>query len=237
MVSRLSLIPGLDEIVRGTIRKRRAEAARRIAELFFEGAGSFRHEHVEFFDVILRRTRAAHRPLIRADIADRLPLVPTRRILVWPARARGRDRDRRSRCCRSPVIDEKRADRDRARKGPGASAGDGRAPTLSHGSTDVIVPAAIGRGVAAPAGNAGAAFSPTGLFALITRAGQDGVLTLTIGSATTSPTIISRNCSRVRSTPFAAGCSNAQKPARQAAIRRDERYFRPDAAGRRPPRF
>ena len=42
-----SLIPGLDEIVRDDDPERRAEAARRIAELFLEGAGGFRPEHVE----------------------------------------------------------------------------------------------------------------------------------------------------------------------------------------------
>ena len=48
-----ALIPGLDEIVRGNDANRRADAARRIAELFFEGAGNFKPEHVEFFDIIL----------------------------------------------------------------------------------------------------------------------------------------------------------------------------------------
>ena len=45
-----SLIPGLDELVRGDDPKRRAEAARRIADLFLQGAEGFKPEHVEFFD-------------------------------------------------------------------------------------------------------------------------------------------------------------------------------------------
>ena len=69
-----SLIPGLDELVRGDDPKRRAEAVRRIAELFFDGAGGFRPEHVEFFDGILidlvRRTSAPTSPngLLRSSM-------------------------------------------------------------------------------------------------------------------------------------------------------------------------
>src|SRR5215210_7545470 len=67
-----SLIPGLEEIVRGDDPKRRADAARRIADLFFEDAAGFRAEHVEFFDGILTRLVPSTDTLVRADIADRL---------------------------------------------------------------------------------------------------------------------------------------------------------------------
>src|SRR5438132_2910815 len=71
-----SLIPGLDEIVRGDDPKRRADAARRIAELFFQGAGGgFKPEHVEFFDSILIGLVPRTELIVRADIAERLSCV------------------------------------------------------------------------------------------------------------------------------------------------------------------
>jgi len=45
-----TLIPELDEIVKHGDPKRRAEASRRIAELFLLGAASFRPDHVDLFD-------------------------------------------------------------------------------------------------------------------------------------------------------------------------------------------
>jgi len=48
-----SLIPGLDEFVKHGDPKRRAEAARRIAELFLLGAANFRPDHVDLFDGVL----------------------------------------------------------------------------------------------------------------------------------------------------------------------------------------
>src|SRR5690349_21705561 len=70
-----SLIPGLDEIVRGDDPNRRADAARRIADLFFEGAGSFKPEHVDFFDGILLNLVPRTETPVRADIAERLASV------------------------------------------------------------------------------------------------------------------------------------------------------------------
>src|SRR5262245_24221654 len=70
-----SLIPGLEDIVRGDNPERRADAARRIAELYFDDAASFRPEHVEFFDGILTRLVPGTDLLIRADIADRLASI------------------------------------------------------------------------------------------------------------------------------------------------------------------
>ena len=54
-------------------------------------------------------------------------------------------------------------------------------PTLSPDLTDVIVRRGDREVVRRAAGNAGAMFSQAGYSALIKRAGQDGVLTLTVG--------------------------------------------------------
>ena len=54
-------------------------------------------------------------------------------------------------------------------------------PTLSPDLTDVIVCRGDRDTVRRAAGNAGALFSQSGYSALIRRANQDGVLTLTVG--------------------------------------------------------
>ena len=70
-----SLIPGLDDIVRHGDPKRRAEAARRIAELFLQGAANFRPEHVDLFDGILTGLVPHTELAARADLAERLSLL------------------------------------------------------------------------------------------------------------------------------------------------------------------
>src|ERR1700721_3735710 len=70
-----SLIPELDEIVRHGNPKRRAEAARRIAELFLLGAASFRPDHVDLFDGVLIGLVPHTEPGARADLAEQLSLL------------------------------------------------------------------------------------------------------------------------------------------------------------------
>jgi uncharacterized protein (DUF2336 family) len=70
-----SLIPGLDEIVRHGDPARRAEAARRIAELFLLGATSFRPDHVDLFDGVLLDLVPHTDPAARADLAERLSVL------------------------------------------------------------------------------------------------------------------------------------------------------------------
>ena len=50
MTAATSLIPGLDEIVRHGDPHRLAEAAQRIAELFFQDAARLKSDHVDLFD-------------------------------------------------------------------------------------------------------------------------------------------------------------------------------------------
>src|ERR1700742_2937035 len=70
-----SLIPGLDEIVRNGDPERRAEAARRIAELFFEDAAHLRPNHVDMFDEILIDLGPHAELITRAELAGRLSLL------------------------------------------------------------------------------------------------------------------------------------------------------------------
>ena len=53
MIPAPSLIPELEDIVRRGDPARRADAARRVSELFLQGAAGFRSDHVELFDGVL----------------------------------------------------------------------------------------------------------------------------------------------------------------------------------------
>ena len=70
-----SLIPELDEIVRHDDPRRRAEAARRITELFLQGAATFRADHVDLFDGVLIDLVPHAELAARADLAERLSLL------------------------------------------------------------------------------------------------------------------------------------------------------------------
>ena len=70
-----SLIPGLDEFVKHGDPQRRAEAARRIAELFLQGAENFRPDHVDLFDGVLIDLVPYTELGARADLAERLSIL------------------------------------------------------------------------------------------------------------------------------------------------------------------
>jgi uncharacterized protein (DUF2336 family) len=121
---------------------------------------------------------------------------------------------------RSPVIDEG-ALIDIARiKGQGHLLAMSERPTLSPGVTDVIVRRGDREVVRRAAGNAGALFSQTGYSVLITRASQDGVLTLKVGqrddlSDQQLKDLLAGSIDIIRRRLF-----EVVKPAREAAIKR-----------------
>jgi uncharacterized protein (DUF2336 family) len=216
-----SLIPGLDELVRGDDPKRCAEAARRIADLFFEGAGGFKPEHVEFFDGILVGLVPRTELNIRADIAERLAAVANAPRSLVGQLAREEEIVVAGPLLRSsPVIDEKVLVEIASEKGQQHLLAMAERPTLSTGLTDVIVRRGDREVVRRTAGNAGAAFSASGYSVLIDRAGHDGVLMLTIGqrddlSEENLKTLLAGSIDAVRRRLL-----EAAKPARRAAIRR-----------------
>jgi uncharacterized protein (DUF2336 family) len=215
-----SLIPGLDEIVRGDDPERRADAARRIAELFFEGAGNLKPEHVEFFDMILVGLVPRTELIVRADIAERLSSVGNApRILVGQLAREDEIAIAGPLLRRSPVLDENLLVEIAREKGQEHLLAMAERPTLSTGVTDVIVRRGDRDVVRRTAGNAGAAFSATGYSALIKRAGQDGVLTLAIGqrddlSDDNLKELLAGSIDVVRRRLL-----DVAKPARQSAIR------------------
>src|SRR6266853_6537950 len=177
-----SLIPGLDEIVRHGDPKRRAEAARRISELFLMGAANFRPDHVDLFDGILIGLVPHTELAARVDLAERLSVIANApRTLVGQLAREDEILIAGPLLRRSPVIDEGALIEIARIKGQGHLLAMSERPTLSPGVTDVIVRRGDREVVRRAAGNAGALFSQTGYSVLITRAGQDGVLTLKVG--------------------------------------------------------
>jgi uncharacterized protein (DUF2336 family) len=177
-----SLIPGLDEIVRGDDPKRRTEAARQISEMFLQGAAGFRPDHVDFFDGVLTDLVPRSELGLRAELAERLSLVANApRGLVGRLAREDELSVAGPLLRRSPVIDEKQLIEIAGLKGQGHLLAMAERSALSADVTDVIVRRGNRETVRRAAQNAGAQFSQAGYSALIRRAGQDGVLTLAVG--------------------------------------------------------
>ena len=176
------LIPGLDEMVRNGDPKRRAEAARRISELYLTGAANYRSDHVDLFDGILIDLVPHTELASRADLAERLSVLANApRALVGQLAREDEITIAGPLLRRSPAIDEQALLQIAAVKGQGHLLAMSERPALSPDLTDVIVHRGDREVVRRAAGNAGAEFSQTGYSTLIRRAGQDGVLTLAVG--------------------------------------------------------
>jgi uncharacterized protein (DUF2336 family) len=182
MTAATSLIPGLDEILRNGDPKRLADAARRITELFLQGAAKLRPDHVDLFDGILIDLVPHTEIAARTDLAERLSLLGNApRALVGQLAREDEILIAGPLLRRSPVIDDAALVEIARIKGQGHLLAMSERPTLSPDLTDVIVRRGDRDVVRRAAGNAGALFSPTGYSALIKRANQDGVLTLKVG--------------------------------------------------------
>jgi uncharacterized protein (DUF2336 family) len=177
-----SLIPGLDEIVRQGDPKRLAEMARRIAELFLQGAANFRSDHVDLFDHVLIDLVPHTGIPVRADLAERLSVLANApRTLVGQLAREDEISIAGPLLRRSPVIEEGVLIEIARMKGQGHLLAMSERPKLSPDLTDVIVRRGDRDVVRRTAANAGAFFSQAGYSSLIKRAGRDGVLTLAVG--------------------------------------------------------
>ena len=216
-----SLIPGLEEIVNHGDPKRRAEAARRITELFLQGAANLRPEHVELFDGILIGLVPHTEMSARSDLAERLSLLANApRALVGQLAREDELSIAGPLLRRSPVIDENALIEIARVRGQGHLLAMSERPALSPNLTDVIVRRGDREVVRRAAGNSGALFSPSGYSTLIKRASQDGVLTLTVGqrddlSGPQLKELLAGSIDIVRRRLF-----DVVKPARQADIKR-----------------
>jgi uncharacterized protein (DUF2336 family) len=220
MTTAIALIPELDEIVRTGDPKRRAEAARRLGELFLQGAANFRPDHVDLFDNVLTSLVPHAALAARADLAERLALLSNApRGLVGQLAREDVIAIAGPLLRRSPVIDEQALVEIARAKGQGHLLAMAERRTLSPDLTDVIVRRGDRDVVRRAAGNAGAMFSPDGYSTLIKRAGQDGVLTLKVGqrddlSAEQLKQLLAGSVDVIRRRLF-----EVVKPERQAAIK------------------
>src|ERR1700722_18573764 len=215
-----SLIPGLDEIVKNGDPNRRAEAARRISELFLHGAANFRPEHVDLFDGILIDLVRHSEVAARAALAERLSmLAKAPRGLVGQLAREDEISIAGPLLRRSPVIDQVALIEIARFRGQGHLLAMSERPTLSPDLTDVILRRGDRETVRRAAGNTGAQFPQAGYSALIKRAGHDGVLSLTVGqrddlSAPQLKDLLAGSVDIIRRRLF-----EVVKPARQAAIK------------------
>ena len=218
-----SLIPGLEEIVRHGDPKRRAEAARRIAELFLQGAANFRSEHVELFDGVLTGLVPHTGLAVRADLAERLSIVANApRGLVGQLAREDEIAIAGPLLRRSPVIDEQALIEIARIKGQGHLLAMSERPTLSPDLTDVIVHRGDREVVRRAAGNAGATFSNDG-YSVADQARRPGRRADAHGrpARRSFGRRICRICWRGRSTWSAAACSTWSSPtARPRSSRR-----------------
>ncbi len=177
-----SLIPGLDEIVRQGDPKRLGEVARRIAELFVQGAANFRSDHVELFDRVLIDLVPHTEIPARADLAERMSVVANAPRTLVRQLARADEISVAGPVLRrSPVLEEQVLIEIARIKGQGHLLAMTERPKLSPDLTDVIVRRGDRDVVRRTAANSGALFSQAGYSTLIKRAGKDGVLTVTVG--------------------------------------------------------
>ncbi|MDI4234228.1 MULTISPECIES: DUF2336 domain-containing protein [unclassified Bradyrhizobium] len=215
-----ALIPELDEIVRIGDPRRRAEAARRIGELFLQGAASFSTDHVDLFDGVLTSLVPHAERAARAELAERLSLLSNApRSLIGQLAREDEIAVAGPLLRRSPVIDEQVLVEIARAKGQEHLLAMAERPKLSTDLTDVIVRRGDRDVVRRAAGNAGAEFSTSGYSTLIRRASQDSVLTLAVGQrADLSPeqlkTLVAGSVEIVRRRLF-----DVVKPERQAAIK------------------
>lgn len=182
MTTAPALIPELDDIVRRGDPKRRADAARRLGELFLQGAAGFRPDHIDLFDGVLTSLVPHAELAARIELAERLaPLANAPRHLVGQLAHEDEVAIAGPLLRRSLVIDEKVLVEIANAKGQGHLLAMAERPKLSTALTDVLVRRGDRDVIRCAAGNAGAAFSDASFTTLVQRAGQDGVLTLRIG--------------------------------------------------------
>jgi uncharacterized protein (DUF2336 family) len=220
MTAATLLIPGLDEIVRHGDPQRRAEAARRIAELFFQDAARLRSDHVDLFDGLLIDLVPHAELAARVELAERMSLLANApRELVGQLARENEITIAGPLLRRSPVLDEAALIEIARVKGQGHLLAMSERAALSTDLTDVLVHRGDRDVVRRTAGNSGAHFSEDGYSTLIKRAGRDGVLTLKLGqrddlSADLLKELLVGSIDVIRRRLF-----EVVKPARQAVIK------------------
>jgi uncharacterized protein (DUF2336 family) len=219
MATAFSLIPELDEIAKNGTAERRAEAIERISDLFLEGAAHFETQHVALFDDILVSLVPKTEIETRVDLAERLSKLDN----APPTLVKQLAHDSEIKIAgpilsSSPLLDDPTLVDIARDKGQDHLAAISGRPTLSPSVTDVIVRRGDREVVRSVAANAGAQFSDDGYSGLIKRAGDDGVLALTVGQREDIPAaslkqLLTKSVDIVRRRLF-----DTAKPKQKAAI-------------------
>jgi uncharacterized protein (DUF2336 family) len=182
MTAATSQIPGLEDIIRNGEPKRREEALRRIAGLFFQDAATLRPSHVDFLDALLIDLIPHAELVARAELAERLSLFANAPRNLVGRLARENDILVAGPLLRrSPVLDEQVLLEIAHAKGQQHLLAMSERSALSADLTDIMMRRGDREVVRRTAGNAGATFSENGYMELIKHAAEDGVLTLTVG--------------------------------------------------------
>jgi uncharacterized protein (DUF2336 family) len=219
MTAATSLIPGLDDIVSHGAPERRSEAARRIAELFFEDAAALRPRQIDLFDGLLIALVPHADTHARVDLAERLSrLKRAPRVLVGQLARENEIMVAGPLLRRSPVLDEAALVEIARAKGQDHLLAMAERPSLPPKLTDVLVRRGDRDVVRRTASNDGAQFSGSGYAELVGRAGADGVLTLAVGRRVDLPDAHLKRLLAGARDVIRRRLSDVVKPERQARI-------------------
>jgi uncharacterized protein (DUF2336 family) len=221
MTAATSLFPELEEIVREGDPRRLADVARRIAELFAQGAENFRPDHVDLFDRVLIDLAPHTEIPARAELAEQMAAFANApRTLVGQLARDDEISIAGPLLRRSPVLEEQVLVEIARIKGQAHLLALTERPQLSPDLTEVIVRRGDRDVVRRAAANAGALFSQAGYSTLVRRAGKDTALTLTVGQRDDLPDQVLRELLAGSAEIIRRRLSEAAKPARKAAIGR-----------------
>jgi len=182
MGAAISLIPELEEIVQSGSRHKRAEALRRITELFLDGAKRYNEAHVDLFDDVFGLLIAEIEDKARTELAHRLAPIDNAPIKVLRELANDDDI-----AIAGPVLKlaPRLAEADLVEFAKTKSQAHLQAistrPALGEAVTDVLVRRGDRDVVRSVAGNRSARISDTGFVRLVKRAETDGILAEKVG--------------------------------------------------------
>lgn len=182
MTAALSLVPEIDDVVMHGDPARRAEAVRRISDLFVQGASAFHSDHVALFDGVLLKLVPVSDVESRSELARRFSSIANAPPQLIAQLVQDEDIGIAGPLLRrSMLIDEPTLVELARQRGQTHLMAISERSTISPPITEVIVRRGDRDVVRKVAGNAGAEFSTAGFNGLIRRAAQDGVLAMTVG--------------------------------------------------------
>jgi uncharacterized protein (DUF2336 family) len=183
MTAALSLIPELEDVIQNGTRAKRADTLQRITVLFLGGASRYGDEQVNLFDDVFGLLIAEIETKARAELSNRLALVPNAPVKVLRTLANDDDI-----AVAGPVLklaprlaEADLVDVARTKSQAHLLAISGR-PTLGVAVTDVLVRRGDRDVARIVAGNRGARISEHSFINLVKRAEDDGVLAETVGT-------------------------------------------------------